>query len=406
MESSIKTSFWLVKSKRNKQRECPIYLRINAKHSTTQIATGHFVLASNWDKSKKKVLGKSPQAIAINDYLSSLRTEVLKISNKLLIEGRPVNAHIIKKQLTGEQNSNVKLLKCFEEYLSLMKSLQGIDYAQPTVIKYKNTYTRLKEFLLHKYNRHDVFLYELDYDFMKDFIDFLKLEFVNSQTTCYKHYQRFTRVVRIFMRKGYLDHYPFEGFKITLPKKKVEFLSIDEINRIDQTDFGVARLNQIRDMFIFSCYTGLAFHEVQSLRPEHLSISEDGDWWIEIVRQKTQREFKIPLLPKAVEILKKYQTHPHCLKIGKCLPIPTNQKFNAYLKEIGDVCQIKQKMHHHLARKSFSVSVVLRNSVPIETLSLLLGHSSIKVTIDAYSAITEEKVKKDFQTLKSRLSGD
>lgn len=402
MHHNVKTSFWIVKSKRNKNRECPIYLRINMEDSSAMLSTGHYVLASEWDKRKKKLNGNSLEAITINQALSTLKTEVLQTVHQLQLEGRPVNAHIIKDRLTGRNTKKYTLLKAYKEHLKRMEDLLGTDYSKPTIIKYRNTYKRLKEFIRKQYRRNDVNLFELDFEFMERFIDFLKTTYNNSQTTCYKHYQRSTKVVRVLLRQGYLDRYPIEGYSIKLPKKKVEFLTIEEINKIEDTSFEIDRLNQIKDMFVFSCYTGLAFKEVENLSPDNIVYDQD-EVWIELVRQKTKKEFKIPLLPKAIEILDKYKDHPLCLKRNRCLPVPSNQKFNAYLKEIGEVAGIRKKLHHHLARKSFSVSIILRNSVPIETLSLLLGHSSIKVTVDAYSAITDEKIRNDFRKLKDSL---
>lgn len=402
MHQTVKSSFWIVKAKKNKTRKCPIYLRIKLGDSISMLSTGYYVLPSQWDKRQKRLKGNSNENLVVNQALSSLKTEVLKTVHQLQLEGRQVNSHILKDRLKGKDKKTHTLLKAYKDYLKHMKELVGTEYTQPTLIKYKNTHIRLKEFIRKDCGRNDIHLFELNYDFMQRFIDFLKTAYGNSQTTCYKHYQRFTKVVRVLMRKGYIDKYPFEGYQIKLPKKKVQFLTIEEINQIENTEFEIDRLTQIKDMFIFSCYTGLAFKEVENLSPDHL-YHDQGEVWIELVRQKTQKDFKIPLLPKAIEILEKYKDHPICIKRNRCLPVPSNQKFNAYLKEIGEIAGIKKKLHHHLARKSYSVSIVLRNSVPIETLSLLLGHSSIKVTVDAYSAITDDKIRNDFRKLKDNL---
>ena len=402
MENRVKTSFWLVKSKQNKHRECPIYLRIHAANTSVQISTGHYVLASKWDKRRKKIVGGDLSAEAINENLVALQTKVLKVVNRLLLEGHPFNAHIVKEKLQGDEALRTTLMHAIQEYLDHIESLIGIDYSKPTLVKYTQTKQRLKRFIQLKFKREDIHLYELDYDFLDQFIHFLKTRYNNSQTTCYKHFQRFTRVVRIAMRKGYLEKYPFENFSIKLPKKPVEFLSQSEIDCIEQAEFEMERLNIIRDIFILSCYSGLAYTEVFNLKKEHLEYADDGEVWLNLTRQKTKKDIKIPLLPKAVAIIDKYRNHPLSRKRKKLLPIPTNQKTNAYLKEIQDVCGIKKKLHFHLARKSFSVTIILNNSVPIETLSLLLGHGSIKVTVDAYSAITQDKVKKDFLKLKNK----
>ncbi|ADR21396.1 transposase [Marivirga tractuosa] len=403
MENRVKTSFWLVKSKQNKHRECPIYLRIHAANTSVQISTGHFVLAGKWDKRRKKIIGGDLSAEAINQNLVALQTKVLKIVNRLLLEGQPFNAHIVKDKLQGDEALRTTLMQAFQEYLDHIESLIGIDYSKPTLVKYSQTKQRLGKFIQVKFKREDIQLFELDYDFLDQFIHFLKTRYSNSQTTCYKHFQRFTRVVRISMRKGYLEKYPFDNFNIKLPKKPVEFLTQAEIDKIEHAEFDMERLNIIRDIFILSCYSGLAYTEVYNLTEQHLEVADDGEVWLNLTRQKTKKSIKIPLLPKAVAIIEKYKHHPISKKRKKLIPVPSNQKVNAYLKEIQDVCGIKKKLHFHLARKSFSVTIILNNAVPIETLSLLLGHGSIKVTVDAYSSITNEKLKKDFQNLKNQF---
>jgi len=310
--------------------------------------------------------------------------------------------HTIKDRLSGKEHKNITLIQASDIYIQMMKGLP-LEYVKPTLIKYTNTKLRLTEFMKFKYNRTDLFLYELDVDFIRDFELFLKQKFTNSQTTCYKHYQRFTRMIRYAMQKGFLQKYPFDDYKIKLPKKEVEFLTIEEINKIENKHFEIERLEIVRDLFIFSCYSGLAFVEVSNLTEDNLYIGNDGEVWLKMVRQKTKKEFKVPLLPKALKIIEKYRDHPLSHRRRKLLPIPSNQRFNAYIQEVGDLCGIKKKLHHHLARKSFSVSIALANNVPIESLSRMLGHASVAVTLQAYASITDEKISEDFMQLRKRL---
>ncbi|MGI6305557.1 MAG: phage integrase SAM-like domain-containing protein [Bacteroidales bacterium] len=190
---------------------------------------------------------------------------MLQIINQLNVSGKPYNIHTIQKTLDGNETSQLTVLKIYDEQLAEMKKLRGKDFTSATIIKYTNTYLRLKQYMKYKYHRSDMFLYELNYQFMSGFEAFLKQKFNNSTTTCYKHYQRFTRVIHKAMHKGYIEKYPFENYKIKLPKKRIQYLTQEEIDRIDQTNFQVERLNVIRDIFIFCIYTGLAFAEVESL---------------------------------------------------------------------------------------------------------------------------------------------
>ena len=252
----------------------------------------------------------------------------------------------------------------------------------------------------------DMYLYELNYQFMSSFESFLKQKYNNSTTTCYKHYQRFTRVIHQAMHKGYIEKYPFENYKIKLPKKKIQYLTQAELDRIDQCDFKVERLNIIRGIFIFSCYTGLAYAESESLTPDNITTGIDGELWLNINRRKTKKDFQVPLFPRALEILEKYKNHPSCLKRGKCLPVPSNVKFNAYLKEIADIAGIPKSkpLVTHLARKTFASTVALTNGMNNGVLSKILGHNSIKVTLDSYGTIIDELMLRSVKELIEKLS--
>jgi integrase len=403
MRNNVKVSFWLIKSKKNPNRQHPLYMKIFFQGKGIKVSTGHYVATPLWDKKKKKVKGSTHEAHAINESLASLRAQVIMVVNKLVLTGQPFNVHVIKDRLSGKENKNITLLHACDNYLNMMKSLTS-EYSKPTIIKYANTKLRLSEYMRSKYSRSDLYLYELDFEFIKDWEIFLKTKFNNSQVTCYKHFQRFTRIIRVSMQKGYLQKYPFDDYTIKLPRKEVQFLTTEEINKIDNLPLEIERLAVVRDMFIFSCYTGLAFMEASNLTKENLYIGNDGELWLRMVRQKTKKEFKLPLLPQAIKIIEKYRDHPISVRKNRLLPIGSNQKFNAYLQEIGDLCGIKRKLHHHLARKSFSVSIALANNVPVETLSRMLGHSSINVTLNAYASITDDKISEDFRNLKKNLA--
>lgn len=402
MRNNVKVTFQLFKSKSNALKQNPLYMKLFFQGKGVRIATGHFVFARDWDKKKRKVKGSTDQSHAVNESLNSLRAQVIMVTNKLVLDGIPFNVHTIKDRLSGKEYKNITLLKGCDLYLDMMKSLPS-EYAKPTIIKYTNTKLRLSEFMIAKYSRHDLFLYELNLEFIRGFEIFLKQQFENSQTTCYKHYQRFTRMIRYCQQKGYLQKYPFDDYRIKLPKKEVQFLTIEEIKKIENQHFGIERLEVVKDLFIFSCYSGLAFMEVSNLTEDNLYIGNDGEVWLKMIRQKTKKEFKVPLLPQALKIIDKYRDHPLSKKRKKLLPIPSNQRFNAYIQEVGDICGIKKKLHHHLARKSFSVSICLSNDIPISTLSRLLGHASVAVTLQAYASITDEKISEDFKELRQRL---
>jgi integrase len=406
MENNIKITFWLYRAKKNSKNLIPVYVRVQLNYDKFFKSTGIYIQAAEWDKKAMRIRGTSQETQTNNASLDALKIKILQVVNQLTVHGRPFNIHTIRKTLEGKDTNQITLMRVYDEQLGEMKKLKGKDFAPATIIKYKNTQLRLRQYIKFRFHRRDMYLYELNYQFMSGFESFLKQKFNNSVTTCHKHYQRFTRVIHQAMHKGYLEKYPFENYKIKLPKKKIQYLTQAELDRIDQCDFKVERLNIIRDIFVFACYTGLAYAESESLTPDCITTGMDGELWLNIHRRKTKKEYQVPLFPRALEIIEKYKSHPICLKRGKCLPVPSNVKFNAYLKEIGDIAGIPKSkpLVTHLARKTFATTVALTNGMNIGVLSKILGHNSIKVTLDSYGAIIDELMLRNVKELKDKLS--
>ncbi|RZK45450.1 MAG: hypothetical protein EOO97_01035, partial [Pedobacter sp.] len=341
---------------------------------------------------------------AINDALKALEVKIRSAVNQLILLGKPFNVNTIKENVSGTSKDAYTLKDAFDIYLSMVKSLIGKDYSPKTLIKYKQTYSRIMEFVKIKHNRVAFYLNDLDDNFMSCFEMYLKTEVQNNQTTIYKHWQRLSRVVKYAMKRRMLDVFPFVDYTIRLPKKEVEYLTKEEVQRIESADFGVDRLNRVADFFVFSIYSGLAYTEIFNLTREHLVQGVDGELWVKMYRQKTKKPYSVPLLPKAIRIIDKYKDDKFCQKTGKIFPLPTNQKMNAYLKEIQVICKIKTKLTVHLARKTFACTIMLLNGVSIQVLSECLGHANTRVTIDAYSAVLPEMVVNEFSMLRKKLS--
>lgn len=406
MENKVKVLYLPNRSKKNAKGLVPIYLRITYNSLRLHKSTGFYVKPDSWDVKNQRIKGSSMEIHAKNSQLDTMRVKVLQVVNQLILNEKPFNVQTIKKMLEGNDSSQVTLLRVCDEHIAEMQKLKGRDYVPSTIIKYKNTVLRLKQFMKYKYKRKDVFLYELNFHFISEFESFLKYKYDNSTTTCYKHYQRFTRMIRRAISKGYLEKYPFGDYKIRMPKKKIQYLTQAELNRIELQDFKAERLNIIRDIFVFCCYTGLAYAELESLTADNITTGMDGEPWLNIHRKKTNKDYQVPLLPKALEILEKYKNHPKCIKKGCCVPVPSNQKYNAYLKEIGDIAEIPhdKPLVSHLARKTFACTVGLANGMNIGVLSKLLGHSSIQITLDSYATVIDELMLNNVRALKEKLS--
>jgi integrase len=216
-----------------------------------------------------------------------------------------------------------------------------------------------------------------------------------------KYLANFKKVVLICVKKGWIHKDPFQGFK--LAKREVErpFLTESELREISSKQFATERHNYVKDIFLFSCYTGLAYADVKKLNRIEIAVGVDGEQWIFTKRQKTETATRVPLLPEALQILNRYEDHPQCINEGKILPVLSNQKMNAYLKEIADVCGINKNLTFHIARHTFATTVTLSNGVPMETVSKMLGHKNLRTT-QHYAKILDKKVSEDMLALRNK----
>lgn len=387
---SIKLSFWVRPSEKTSTKRTPVYLRIQLDSIRTEYSVGESVLLSEWDKAKQRIKGRSESAEAVNGKLSAIRARALKIYNELLLSGEPFNSHTIKDRLVNGLSKAITFDELMDEYIEKMKALKGKSYSQPTIIKYRNSQLRVSQYVKKRYKRNQIYLYELDYDFIDGFETFLKTEYDNSNTTVAKHYQRISRVVRIALSKGYINRFPFGEYKCKIDKVPISYLTYEEVKKIEAKEFSIPRMDMVKKVFLLSCYSGLSFKEMENLRPENIITSDGEVFWINMIRQKTKRAYKVVLLPQAMDLIQQLQEYKSHIPHGKLLPILSNQKYNSYLKELADQCGIPKRLTSHLGRKTFSIGIALRSSVSIELLSALLGHSSIRVTTDYYAKITDE----------------
>jgi site-specific recombinase XerD len=204
------------------------------------------------------------------------------------------------------------------------------------------------------------------------------------------------------LANNWIDRNPFSNYKAKIREVERVYLSEEEIENIINKDFKTDRLSLVRDIFLFSCFTGLAYIDVKNLTKSHISLGIDGEKWIFTHRQKTETASKIPILPITQMIIDKYEDHPECCNQNKLLPILSNQKMNAYLKEIAGICEIEKELTFHIARHTFATTVTLTNGVPIESVSKMLGHKNLRTT-QHYAKVLDKKVSEDMMILRNKM---
>ena len=390
----MKILYMLYKSKCNKRGLCPIRCRITFNKVRKEFSAGLFIIPSHWNSKNQKILENSDNENYINTQLSLIRQKLHQAFLFLQVQEMDFDVNDIYKQYKGElPKKQMTLLRVFKLHNEKMKTLIGIDIVEVTYQKYLETEIHISRFIKHKYKANDVKLSSLKVKFLDNLSYYLKTERRLEQSTVNKVIQRLRKVVKYAVAEDYLVKNPFTSYRYKTVKKEIIFLSSEELKRLEESDFKIERLNQIKDCFVFCCYTGLAFKEMSNLKKENIVKGVDGLDWIKINRQKTNSAVSIPLLPKAKSILEKY---------NHILPVVSNQRFNGYLKEIADLSGIKKNLTHHIARKTFATTVLLYNDVPMEIVSKLLGHSRMGITQAYYGKILEQKVSEAMRKLKEK----
>jgi site-specific recombinase XerD len=403
MNAKISVLFYARKSKTKSNLRVPIYLRITVNGKRAEFSTGKDVEISKWSSAQNRLKGNSEEARAINKYLDILQSNVLILENKLAMSRESFAALDIKNLLTGANTTERYLIPIFEEHNSKIEKLLGKEYAPATLKNFKTCLAHLKEFLWKFHKKSDIDIQKLEPSFLNDFDFFLRTKSNINNNSAVKHTKNLSKILKLCYQNNWIEKDLVIFYKGKFQEVNVNFLTEEEIRTIKNKDFIGKGLNLVRDIFIFSCYTGLAYVDIFNLTNEQITIGVDGNLWIITNRQKTGTNSNIPLLPIAEEIIKKYENHPLVSNSGKLLPVYSNQKINEYLKTIADNCNINKKLTFHCARHTFATTVTLSNNVSMESVSKMLGHKSIKTT-QHYAKILDKKVSEDMSNLKKMLN--
>lgn len=403
MKTKVSILFYAKRAKANVNGLVPIYTRITINGKRIELSSNRFVEISKWSTEAGKMRGNSEEARSINSHLDMLRIQIIDMQMELVHKKIPVTTETLKSKILGVDERERMIIPIYQNHNDKIEELIGNGYAYGTLERFKISLKHLQEFILWKYNVSDISITKIDYAFVTEFEFYLRSVKKCNNNTAVKYVRNFRKIIKICLDNDWLDKNPCSRYEGKMKEVERDFLTEEELNRIYNKRFSSERLTLVKDIFIFSCYTGLAYVDVKGLKKDHIAIGIDGEEWIFKNRQKTDTKSKIPVLPIAQEIIQKYANHPKCLNEDSLLPILTNQKMNAYLKEIGDLCDIPKEITFHMARHTFATSVTLTNGVPIETVSKMLGHKNIQTT-QHYAKILDKKVSEDMMVLREKFS--
>lgn len=399
MKSTFKTLFYLRKNQLRRDGTAPVMVKVTVNGESVQFNSKVNVNPAVWDSRVGKAIGRSKEIMDSNASLDKLRVAIIKSYDKQLDDYGYVIPEKIRNQVLGLEKGARTLIEFIDLHNEQYENRIGINTTRTTFIRYCLVKERVQEFLKLKYHTSDIPLRDLTPVVLENFYLFLRKECNCENNSSMKTMQRLRKIVYFAKNMGESIPDPFQSFRLRFDTVDREILTQEEIDAIYNKEFITQRLEQIRDVFVFSCYTGLSYIDVANLKEEHIREAFDGNLWIMTKRQKTNIDSNIRLLDIPKAILEKYKG---TLKDGKCLPVVSNQKMNEYLKEIGTICGIKQKLTYHIARHSFATSIALSNGVPIESVSKMLGHTSIRTT-QIYAKITDRKISQDMDMLARKI---
>ena len=392
--NTLSVLFIIKKAKLLKNGEAPICMRITVNKRVAEVMIKRSIPVDLWNQKKECSKGKDRVATELNHYINTVRAKILHIHRELEIDNKTITADIIKDCFYGRDKVQRSLLEVYAEHNEKCRALIGKEYTESTVTKFDTSINRLKEYIRSRYHRDDMMLAELDGQFIRDFDFWLKTDKHCQNNSALKHLKNLKKVVRIALANGWIKKDPFYGIRFKQEEVNVEFLSREELDILMNKEFAIKRLEQVRDIFVFCCFTALAFVDVQQLSREHLIKDNNGALWIRKARQKTNQMCNIPVLSIPQRILGKYEDNAECIKKGVLLPVISNQRMNAYLKEIADLCGIAKRLTTHVARHTAATVVFLANDVSMENVSKILGHSNIRMT-QHYAKVLDSSIMRD-----------
>lgn len=400
MRSTFRILFYLKRNAPKSNGLVPVMCRITVNGKISQFSCKLDVDEKHWDVKTGRMTGRSAVALEANRMLDKIRVGINKAYQDICDRDNYVTAEKVRNAFLGMGMNHETLLAVFRQHNEDYAKQVGKIKSQRSYWKYCTVYNHLSEFIRQRYKVSDIALKELAPAFITDFELFLRTEKNHCTNTIWSYMMPFKRIIYMSINNGWLQRDPFYAYSITKEETKRGFLSKEEIKMLIEGSFKKKSYELIRDLFIFCCFTGLSWTDMANLTKENLQTSFDGHLWIKTNRQKTGTETNIRLLEVPLRIIRKYEG---CAEDGKLLPVPCYPNCKNGIKVIAKKCGIAKNVTWHMSRHSFATTVCLSNDMPIETLSKMLGHRSIRTT-QIYAKITAEKVSNDMEKLSQALA--
>jgi integrase len=403
LEKSFGLLFFLKQPRNYDGGSMYIYLRVTVDGIPKELSVKRSWPPSRWNAKANRASGNKEDAKELNHYLDVLQNQAYGARKKLIENGKILTASAIMDIMNGAEQRKRELMALFKSHNDDLKAMIGKGVAKGTWTNFNTSYRHVSDFLITQYHVKEINIQSLDLEFVKKLYNWFRTVKNLGHNSALKNIANLKKIIIGCVDNGWLQADPFAKFELSREEVQTSFLVKEEIQAIADKEIKNARLSRVRDVFIFCCFTGLAFADVKQLKKSEVAIGVDGELRIYKGRQKTGTPSIIPLLPITQKILSKYENDEQCIMLDQLLPVLSNQKYNAYLKEIGDLCEINKELKTHMARHTFGTTVTLANNVPLESIKEMMGHKSLRQTLH-YAKVSGIKVNKDMALLKKRLS--
>ncbi len=400
----LSISFFIRNSRKNKEGLSPIYCRITIEGSSCSFSTNRRASPDKWNPDDFYVKGNSPEAKDVNDHLSTIRNRIYALHTQLVHAAIDVTPEKLRDEFIGKKKKQKTVDELFQQHNNMMKERIGHDIVYDTYRRYETTHQHVMDYVSDRYQKQDLALTALDYPFIRDFEHYLKTVKELGHNTTLKMVRNLKKVVKMAVENGWLKQHPFSGYSLQWQEADTVFLEEKELKKLENAELANESLREARDVFVFCCYTGLAYVDLEALQKEDVFTDDEGCMWLTPKRSKTKKRSTIFLLPKARNIINKYADHPDCAPNNRLLPVRSNQKYNKALSKLAEKCGLNKRLTSHVARHTCA-TILLNKGVPIETVSKILGHSSVPMT-QHYAKLLNQKVKEDMQKLEKLWSGE
>ena len=395
--------FYIKRTKADPEGRCKVYVRITLNGKRSEFSTNRKVLAENWSTASSRAVGNSKEAYSLNVYLDEVKSDLFTSFQKLKFEEVVISSEVLRNRYLGKDKDQKMVLEIFETHNQKVAGLVGGEFSAGTAERYRTAKKHLQAYIKKEYVKDDIPVEQVDHKFIVGFEYYLKSVRKCAHNSAVKYVTNFKKIIRIAFANDWIKKDPFIHWKGRLKIVEREFLTETELQKMISTPMKIQRLDLVKDIFIFCCFTGLAYADVKKLSNNDIVIGLNGGKWIKTSRTKTKTRSNVPLLPTAKAILEKYSESSTKMETNVLLPVLSNQKMNGYLKEIADLCGIQKNLTFHLARHTFATTVTLSNGVPIESVSKMLGHTNIRTT-QHYAKILDMKVDQDMEILRQRMA--